>query len=209
MFHALNYHRTYEIVAKDKDLLFRLLIKQKGTKNGIYKDSTLPLVITLRTYFLRIPFKAGFTFENIGTDCFLHIQIDYSKLVRIIIYGISILTVLSIRSIPLFLIVALIYSSSIFLYNSFQVMYRIRKIISPFLKVRETEIITEELIEEQIAWMKDSKLCPACGFELGFVDTDCPECGLKIKLQRDIPVDHTPGRGTKIRYFFRGRLSGE
>lgn len=201
---AFEHKRSLEIQGTDRDEISQRVLKElkKNKTEGLLLDNGIRF--NLYSSLFRIPFPVIIYCENEGSETYLHYGIDLSKLVRIIVYVIMVCSILSVRSIQLFLLTASVISMTIYFLNFFEILGKINTLISKIVTTKEPAIEnTEEMSQEQMEWMTDNQRCPACGSHLSIFDFDCPECDLKIRSPKELPVNHTNRKTSKIKYHFK------
>lgn len=201
---AFEHKRSFEIKEFDWEEVSQRVLKELNNRKTECQQSDSGFRFKLYSSVFRIPFPVLIYFENIGTETYLHYGIDLSKLVRIIVYVTMVCSVLSVRSIQLYLVTAGLLSITIYFLNLFEISGRTNTLISKIVKKQElVSENSEEMSQEQMKWMTDHQRCPACGSHLSIFDFDCPDCDLKIRSIKELPVSHTNRKTPKIKYYFK------
>jgi hypothetical protein len=152
----------------------------------------------------RIRFRSIIRIDIQNDETTIHYTVNLNGLVRLILYVIIICIVLSVKSIELFLITSIVFSVLLYFTNLIEIIYKINRIISPYIKSdKKIELSIDQISKLQEEWMKDKERCPACGSNLSIFDTQCPNCDLKLREYKDVPINHTKEKGVNIRYFFK------
>jgi len=70
----------------------------------------------------------------------------------------------------------------------------------------------EQISDEQLKWINQNDLCPACGEQLTEYDSFCPECGLNLRNRRKVKeqkVSRTGFNDFRIFYNYKSNISEE
>jgi hypothetical protein len=202
-----KYNRSYEITDIESSETISLIEDELKKKKISFQSTESQIQITLFSYLFRIPFNIVIYIENQLDEIVLHYIVNVSKLVRIIIYGIIGCIVLSVKSIELFLITAVLFSLFMYVLNLSWIVYQVEKIIKKHKKFNIPKSISEKIAVHQKEWLIDDKRCPGCGKYLSIYEIYCSGCGLKVRDYKNIPVSHTKQKETEIRYYFKKSLN--
>ncbi len=100
-------------------------------------------------------------------------------------------------------VLAIIISCSLYIINTFKLSAFAKELVAKFGSLTKS-IEQQKLWEQQQKWIKDIKVCPACGEPVNPYSANCVNCGLFFKGKKsknhDTGVNNTNNQEISIEY---------
>jgi hypothetical protein len=150
----------------------------------------------------RIPFEIKISFSKDELGIFSFFESRLERFIRIIIAVTVLSSFLSILSIGLFLTFAGLFIFLFYAANVIVIQNNNEKFAAQIFGISNFDFEnSEKLTRLQKEWMKDVFRCPACGAYVSEIDLNCPDCGLKVKQNRNsIPLNITKFKDRIVKY---------
>ena len=197
--------------------------KIKGMKPDISLISNLlyneilnihPIIVNFNNDFIeysdkatvfRYEYTVKFNIKYEKNDINIYYQINFAKLLNITLVAIILIAFFSFVSVKYFLIIAGLFSISFYIINLLYINAIVKNLVEKAVGSNIYDFNEKEYIsDEQKKWIKDVNRCPACGEYIINLDLDCPDCGLRIKRNRNsLPIDSSKFKDKEIKFHYR------
>ncbi len=181
-----------------------ILSKEINIKNMAEEQNNIKF--TSNNSLLHFEYDINFKIDE--SEEKLIIEVDTINLFKISILIVIVLPFISNFGIINLIFYAMAAAAAFYMANILYINRFINKITNFIIKdIEINKVQTEELSEQQLAWMSDSDLCPACGtLVLGYFQF-CEECGLKLSRKaKPSPFNFTKYKDYQITYIYNSLI---